>query len=489
MSSVAAVVFNDCDDYITEDILRVFLKLTTFEKIFFVSRHKKTINIENIQTIVTDYPFGGETIERVIERVSGCAYIMIVDTPSGLDILPRELDSFLQYAHEKEGSLYYCDYYFKDRTPSSVRQTIDYQVGSIRDDFSFGPIQLFSTEKIKNSFSRFGGLKPSKWAGLYELRLRVSLEAKVVRIPFPLCCHERYEKKSLFGYVDRKNLQYQKEMEIAASDHLKKIIAYCNHDYLDTPSEDRKYPVEASVVIPVKNREKTISDAVMSALNQKTDFDFNVIVVQNHSNDKTGDIVDNVSKKNPKVIHLVPNHLDLKIGGCWNEAVMSPHCGRYVCQLDSDDLYSSDKTLQRVINLFREGIYGIVVGSYRTVNFELQNIPPGIVDHREWTDDNGRNNLLRVHGIGAPRAFPSNLLRMFPFPDESYGEDYAVCLRISRDYRVGRIYDPIYLCRRWEDNTDSDISFEQSNRNDFFKDLLRSKEIYERKNRNSANRA
>jgi glycosyltransferase involved in cell wall biosynthesis len=234
------------------------------------------------------------------------------------------------------------------------------------------------------------------------------------------------------------------------------------------------------VVIPVRNREKTIADAIASALGQKTAFPFNVIVVQNHSTDKTAERVAELAAQDARVVHIIPERTDLGIGGCWNEAIMSPRCGRYVCQLDSDDLYAADSTLAAIIAMLQEGQYGMAVGTYRVVNFSLQEIPPGLVEHREWTEENGRNNLLRVHGIGAPRAFPASLLRKHPFPNVSYGEDYAAALRISREYRVGRIFKPLYLCRRWEGNSDANLSHEQENCYAFYKDGLRTLEIQER---------
>jgi glycosyltransferase involved in cell wall biosynthesis len=239
----------------------------------------------------------------------------------------------------------------------------------------------------------------------------------------------------------------------------------------------------ATVVIPVRNRERTIAEAVKSALSQEADFPFNVIVVQNHSTDATGEILDGLAAKDARLVHLIPQRTDLGIGGCWNEAVQSPLCGRFVCQLDSDDLYSGEHTLAKIVSMLSCG-YGMVVGSYRLVNVDLEELPPGIVDHREWSDDNGRNNLLRVNGIGAPRAFATALLRAYPLPNVSYGEDYAAALRISRDYRVGRIYEPVYLCRRWEDNTDAQLSNEQEVRYATYKDGLRTKEIEERQANN-----
>ena len=250
------------------------------------------------------------------------------------------------------------------------------------------------------------------------------------------------------------------------------------------PNDPDPCPVTASIIIPVKNRDKTISDALKSALSQKTDFNYNVIVVQNHSSDRTAEKIDAVAKDDSRVIHIILERKDLGIGGCWNEAVTSSSCGRFVCQLDSDDIYLDENTLSIIVKMLKTLKYGMVVGSYRVVNFNLEEIPPGIVDHREWTEDNGRNNLLRVNGIGAPRAFPRIMLRKFPFPNVSYGEDYSVSLRISRDFRVGRIFEPLYLCRRWNDNSDAMLSREQANKFAYYKDALRTEEILARRNFN-----
>ncbi len=273
-------------------------------------------------------------------------------------------------------------------------------------------------------------------------------------------------------------------MEKIATAHLKCIGAFCSHALKPVPEDKTAYPVKASVVIPVKNREKTIADAVTSALSQKTDFQFNVLVVQNHSSDRTGHEIERIAKHDSRLFQIIPKQKNLGIGGCWNVAISSARCGRYVCQLDSDDLYDGENTLSEMINTLAAGKYGMVAGAYRVVNFNLEQVPPGIVDHREWTDENGRNNLLRVQGIGAPRAFPTAVLRQFPFPDLSYGEDYAVALRIARNFRVGRIYKPLYLCRRWEENTDSNLSLLEENRLAFNKDKLRTREILERQKLN-----
>jgi glycosyltransferase involved in cell wall biosynthesis len=285
-----------------------------------------------------------------------------------------------------------------------------------------------------------------------------------------------------FDYVDPRNRDYQLEMEAIATSHLRRIGAYLEPMFRSVLSAVGNFPVKASVIIPVRNRERTIKDAVESALSQATDFAFNVLVVDNHSTDGTSDILKTVS--DPRLIRLVPARRDLGIGGCWNEAVASEHCGRYAVQLDSDDLYLESRSLQKIVAEFANGSYAMVVGSYTMVNFALQEIPPGRIDHREWTRENGRNNALRVNGFGAPRAFDVAIFRQTKFPNVSYGEDYAVGLRLSRDYEVGRIYDSVYLCRRWEGNSDNALPVETANRYDFYKDWLRTNEILARQKRN-----
>jgi len=269
-------------------------------------------------------------------------------------------------------------------------------------------------------------------------------------------------------------------MERLATEHLKRIGAYLEPRFDPVPTASEAFPVKESVVIPVRNRERTVLEAVRSAAGQKTDFDFNVIVIDNHSTDKTTEILRDI--RDPHVIHIIPRRHDLGIGGCWNEAIYSPHCGRYAVQLDSDDLYINDGVLARIVGELERGPYAMVVGSYTIVDFSLKEIPPGLIDHREWTRENGRNNALRINGLGAPRAFDTAILRRSGgFPNVSYGEDYAVALRISRDFEIGRIYDSVYLCRRWEGNTDSALPPETTNRYDAYKDWLRTVEIAARK--------
>jgi glycosyltransferase involved in cell wall biosynthesis len=291
--------------------------------------------------------------------------------------------------------------------------------------------------------------------------------------------------EKIFSYVDPRNVEVQKEMETVFTEYLKTVGAYLPADSLrGIGRSSGTFPVEASVVIPVRNRKNTIEEAVKSALSQETAFPYNVIVVDNHSSDGTTAVLRDRAQQHGAVKHIIPERKDLGIGGCWNEALYSEACGRYAVQLDSDDLYSGTKTLQRIVDMFRQGDYAMVIGSYSLVNFSLERIPPGLIDHREWTDDNGHNNALRINGLGAPRAFDTGLMRTIGFLNVSYGEDYAAALRISREYRIGRIYESLYLCRRWEGNTDAALPIVEVNRNDAFKDKVRTDEILARKKMN-----
>jgi hypothetical protein len=386
---------------------------------------------------------------------------------------PRMVERMEQVLEETGAGMVYADAVGHPR--------INYQAGSIRDNFDFGPVVGISPEA-----ARAVGQQPeSKWGAMYDLRLRISERWPIVRIPEPLytatLADTRPTGEKQFDYVDPRNRDYQIEMERIATEYLQRIGAYLEPVFQSVPRAAERFPVKASVVIPVKNRERTVLDAVNSVLGQKAGFDFNVIVVDNHSTDKTTEILRGVADR--RLVHVVPERLDLGIGGCWNEAINSAQCGRYVVQLDSDDLYINDAVLARIVGELESGPYAMVVGSYTMVDFALKEIPPGVIDHREWTRDNGRNNALRINGLGAPRAFDTSILRRFGFPNVSYGEDYAVALRISRDYEIGRIYEPVYLCRRWEGNTDSALPLEMANRYDSYKDWVRTVEIKARQSR------
>ena len=399
--------------------------------------------------------------------------VFIADPRVHVEPGPRMHERMKQVIEETGAGLVYSD--------SVAHPRIDYQFGSIRDGFDFGPIIAISRAAAREVQLQV----EYRWGGLYDLRLRMSEKRPIVRIPEPLyesaVVDARATGEKQFDYVDPRNRDYQIEMEQIATDHLKRIGVYLHPEFSRVNLASDNFPLEASVVIPVRNRERTIQDAVGSVLSQKADFSFNVIVVDNHSSDRTTEILRGIADS--RLVHIVPERRDLGIGGCWNEAIYSPRCGRYVVQLDSDDLYESDTTLARIVEELRSGPYGMVIGSYTMVDFSLKPIAPGLIDHREWTRENGRNNALRINGLGAPRAFSTAVVRNIGFPNVSYGEDYFVGLRISRDFEIGRIYDSVYLCRRWEGNTDSALPFETANRYDFYKDWIRTNEMRARQRR------
>jgi len=398
--------------------------------------------------------------------------LFIGDSRVNIEPGERMFERMTQVMHDTDAGWVYSD--------SVGHPRIDCQRGAIRDNFDFGAVIAVRAKTISD-------LMETRWGGLYDLRLRISEKHPIVRIPESLYAasvlDSRPSGQKQFDYVDPKNRDYQQEMESIATEHLKRLGAWLEPRFERVPSPNENYPVRASIVIPVRNRERTILDAVQSALRQQTDFDFNVIVVDNYSTDRTTEILRGVA--DPRLVHIVPHRKDLGIGGCWNAAVYSSRCGRYVVQLDSDDLYIDDSVLRRVVSELEHGPYAMLIGSYNMVDFSLKAIPPGLIDHREWTRENGRNNALRINGLGAPRAFDTSVLRNIGFPNVSYGEDYAVALRISRDYEIGRIYDSIYLCRRWEGNTDSALPLETANRYDAYKDWVRTVEIEARRQRNA----
>ena len=422
--------------------------------------------------------------------------LMTVDTPYVLFLSPtREiklgancLERFLEVAGTVRAGMVYSDFY--ESTGGELREhpVNDYQIGSIRDDFDFGFLALFSVSAARHALSKYKGSAPYCYAGWYDLRLKISLEQPLFHIQECLyTVMESEEEQSVnthFAYLDPINDSVQKEMEEIATAHLRRLGAYLAPAFESVPPSRNTFPVEASVVIPVRNRVRTIADAVQSALSQTADFSFNVLVVDNHSSDGTTACLREISKQRPALRHIIPSRQDLSIGGCWNEAVFSPDCGRYAVQLDSDDLYSSPQSLQKIFDLLTKGNYAMVVGSYSIVNAELEEIPPGLVDHREWTATNGRNNALRINGLGAPRAFNTEVLRQFGFLNVGYGEDYAMALRITREYQIGRIYENLYLCRRWEGNSDASLTVAQKNRHDAFKDKIRTIEIMARQELN-----
>jgi hypothetical protein len=395
------------------------------------------------------------------------------------------IDRLLFIARDTGAGLLYSDFREQNGDEIADHPLIDYQLGSLRDNFDFGSILLFSRTAVDRAYSLHGPTPETlSWGALYDLRLKISIDSQILRVPEPLYTRSVFDPRTsgekLFDYVDPRKREYQIEMERIATAHLQRIGAHLASEFDAVPECADIFPLKASIVIPVRNRVKTIVDAVRSAHSQKTDFGFNVIVVDNHSTDGTTGLLAQLAKEDARLVHLIPDRTDLGIGGCWNHALYSHHCGRYAVQLDSDDIYSSDSTLARILAEFDRGKYAMVIGSYTIVDFDLQELPPGLIDHREWTRDNGRNNALRINGLGAPRAFDVSILRSIGLPNTSYGEDYAVALRISRQYEIGRIYESLYYARRWSGNSDSALPLATSNRYDFYKDRLRTIEIMAR---------
>lgn len=420
-------------------------------------------------------------------------YVLVALDNREIELDPNMVHRFTQVANEIDSTLTYS--FFRERNEDGTlmpHPVNDYQPGSIRNDFDFGPVVMLNAADVLSASEDFPPeISRQLDGGWYALRLHLTIGKMMAMIPEFLYTVRRvdYRKsgEKQHDYVNPNNKEYQLQMEQVFTSHLKMIGAYLESPATEIDYDSEIFPVEASIVIPVKNRVKTISDAVNSALNQECDFQFNVIVVDNDSTDGTREILQNIEDPKLKLI-TVEESEELGIGGCWNKAVESEFCGRFCVQLDSDDIYNSQNTLKAIIDKFRSGSYGMVVGSYIMVDFNGKIIPPGLISHDEWTDDNGLNNALRTHGFGAPRAFFTPLVREFLFPNVSYGEDYAMALRISRDYKVGRIFEPLYLCRRWEGNSDASLSIEKTNAHNNYKDCLRSIELLARVRKNHPNR-
>lgn len=415
-------------------------------------------------------------------------FTLLYTGANALEIGYQALDRFVEIAAMTGAGLLYSDYYTEIDGEQQRVPTIDYQEGSLRDDFNFGSVLFYRTSVLREAVAGFEA--DYNAAGLYDLRLCASRLAPVVHVNEYLysdvTTDNRKSGEKLFDYVDPRNRASQIEMEKACTAHLKAIGAYLEPHFKNINIEDGEFPVEASVIIPVRNRVKTVADAVKSALSQTTDFAFNVIVIDNHSTDGTSEILEKIAAEDPRLIHLRPERNDLGIGGCWNFGVNDPRCGKFAVQLDSDDIYSDSNTLAKVVAAFKDLKCGMVVGTYSLTDFHGNPLPPGVIDHREWTPDNGRNNALRINGLGAPRAFYTPLLRKIHLPNTSYGEDYAVALAISREHQIGRIYDVLYLCRRWEGNSDSALSVEKVNANNLYKDRIRTWEVAARRKLNAA---
>ncbi len=456
----------------TEKVISELLKNKNTNCIYVVSPEPVVFN--GAETMVTKEPLSAQSIKTMAEKCEA-EFVLIALRSAQLEIGQFAIERLIQVAENTGAAMVYSDYMEIKNGHQSNHPVIDYQAGSLRDDFNFGPVQFYRSEVLK-SFAE----DEFRFAGFYALRLLASRLGELVRIPeFLFTMVETDTRKSgekQFDYVSGSAREKQIEMEKACTSHLKKVGAFLQPPFQEIDYSEQEFPVEASVVIPVRNRIKTIKDAVVSVLQQKTNFSFNLIVVDNHSTDGTTDILAEFAKAG-ELIHMVPERKDLGIGGCWNEAVCSDLCGKFAVQLDSDDLYSSENTLQKIIDTFYEEKSAMVIGSYQMTNFALEEIPPGIIDHKEWTPDNGPNNALRINGLGAPRAFYTPVLREIKVPNTSYGEDYAVGLAISRTYKIGRIYEPVYLCRRWDDNTDASLDINKQNAHNLYKDRIRTIEL------------
>ncbi len=468
--------------------------------------------MDGISIIYTNAPGSTEELSRIASS-SGTPYFILCPGKYRITPVQHALERFEQIAEATVADLVYADC-IENGSPHPL---IDCQPGSLRSDFDFGPAILFRTSSFRQALERQKSETSYRYAALYDLRLRMS---RIFHIREYLYEYEetdlRASGEKQFDYVKSSAREVQLEMEAACTAHLKRLGAWlgprpdaplpdgaghgvtipdgpCHKASLQGGDEVRlksgaaeDFPVTASVVIPVFNRVKTVGDAVRSALSQECDFDYNVIVIDNHSTDGTTELLAGLAKDAPRLIHIVPEERGLGIGGCWNIAIDSPLCGLYAVQLDSDDIYSGPDTLSRIVGGFRTQRCAMLVGSYTITDFDLAPMAPGLIDHREWTDGNGHNNALRINGLGAPRAFRTDILRQIHFPNTSYGEDYAVGLKLSGMYRLGRIYESLYFCRRWVGNSDAALSIEKQNANNLYKDSLRTAELFSRIARNAA---
>lgn len=424
---------------------------------------------------------------RHIAAQSKTAYTLIYTKQTELKWVDFGLERMLQIAGDTGAAMLYADHFSAASQEAfeagqfAQAPVIDYQCGSLRDDFDFGGVQLYRTDVLQEAVAAMQTER--EYAALYELRLAASRKGKLLHINeflyYEIELDQRLSGEKLFDYVDPRNRAVQLEMEAVCTDHLKAVGGYLEPKFKPVDlTEGGPFQYEASVIIPCKNRVRTIGDAIRSALSQKTDFPYNVIVVDDNSTDGTVDVIR--SFDDPKLVYIAQDKGYHAIGGNWNAAIHHPLCGRFALQLDSDDIYSDGHTVQRFVDAFRQQNCAMVIGSYRLTDIHLRELPPGVIDHREWTPDNGRNNALRINGLGAPRGFWTPLLRQINFPTTKYGEDYAVALRISREYQIGRVWEVMYNCRRWDDNSDAALDITRTNANNLYKDRIRSWELQAR---------
>lgn len=466
----------------SQKLVNQFRQSELVNKVYVLS--KAEINLQNCEQILIEENNSCATM-RLIAKYLNADYALLALGDSSIEIGVGSLERLFQVARNTEAPMVYSDYFEIKEDVLSPHPLIDYQLGSLRDDFNFGPVRFYRSEVLK-AF-RYENYEMLKYAGRYALRLRASRMGELVHIPECLFTivetDTRTSGEKQFDYVQASARERQMEMEQVCTTHLRDIGGLLLSPFPETILSGSSFETEATVIIPVRNRIKTIRDAIISVLIQKTSFKFNLIVVDNYSNDGTTEVLQEYAALG-KLIHIIPEAKNLGIGGCWNEAIFHPECGKFAVQLDSDDLYSNEETLQIIVDKFYEDSCAMVVGSYRMTDFNLKDIPPGVIDHREWTDDNGPNNALRINGLGAPRAFYTPILRQIRVPNVSYGEDYALGLAISGEYKIGRVYQPIYLCRRWDDNTDASLDVAKENMHNLYKDRIRTFELQARIQRN-----
>lgn len=455
-------------------------------KIFLLATDAAAKPMEGCELVAIDSLNSSATMKKIAEKAES-DFILLYTKYNNLVMGYFALERFVRLAEDSKAGMMYADSYTVVEGKKSNAPVIDYQFGSLRDDFNFGSVLFFNTADFKKAAA--GIDVEYNAAGLYDLRLRLSRIAPIVHINEYLysdvTLDNRKSGEKIFDYVDPKNRGVQIEMEKACTAHLKEIGGYLEpkFDSIDFNKGDFEY--EASVIIPVRNRIRTIRDAIESVLSQKTDFPFNLIVIDNHSTDGTTEAIDEF-KNDPRLVHIVPERDDLGIGGCWNMGVQHPKCGKFAVQLDSDDVYADENTLSKMVKAFYDQKAAMVVGTYELTDIDKNPIPPGVIDHKEWTPENGRNNALRINGLGAPRAFYTPMLREIHVPNTSYGEDYALGLAFSRHYQIGRVYDVVYLCRRWDDNSDANADVVKMNNNNLYKDRIRTWELQARCAMNAA---
>lgn len=450
------------------------------KEIYLMTTDREAEEVPGCQILWAAHPFGSVMMGAMAQAASG-EYTLLYTKETTLELGMFALERMMQILEDSAAGMVYADHYQTTDGKQSNAPVIDYQFGALRDDFNFGSVLLFDTLKLQEAAGRMK--QEYAFAGLYDLRLKLSQKADLVHINEYLYSEveddTRKSGEKIFDYVDPRNRNRQMEMEQACTEHLKEIGGYLEPKFKQIEFSTDNFEYEASVIIPVRNRIRTIRDAIKSVLMQQTDFKYNLIIIDNHSTDGTTEAIDEF-KDDERLIHIIPERNDLGIGGCWNMGVHHPKCGKFVVQLDSDDVYKDEHTLTTMVRAFYEQNCAMVVGTYRMTDFHMNEIAPGIIDHKEWTPENGRNNALRINGLGAPRAFYTPLLRQVKLPDTSYGEDYAVGLRFSRHYQIGRVYDVVYLCRRWDDNSDASLDIVKMNAHNLYKDRIRTWELQAR---------